>query len=161
MQTLDCPWKFLKMRAWKWICIREKKGKKQQKVSRTLFVFTWKNPNTEVYITWFSALAVTPPTGTPVFFPSKQTAKTHLFTSGPEPLESNHKQGSKTMHLTGIVNSIIKCKILYGINNKTSSPIYYNFDNVNFFSRITSTHSSTPWPCARKSCIPQWRIYFR
>ena len=36
-------------------------------------------------------------------------------------------------------------KTLYGINNKTSSPVYNNFYNVNFFNRVTSSHSSTLW----------------
>ena len=106
--------------------------------------------------TRFSALAGTPLIGTPVFFLSKQTAKTHFFTSEPEHLEPDHKQGSKTMLFsqkswTQIWNpKFCTVKIIKRFPQFTI--IFY----CQLFNRVTSSHSSTLWPCAHKSCIKQW-----
>ena len=61
--------------------------------------------------TRFSALAGTPLAGTPFYFLSKQTAKSHFSTSEPEHLEPDHKQGSKA--LLEYLNSNKKSKKLY------------------------------------------------
>ena len=43
VKTLDCPWKFSKKWAWKWISTREKNRKKSKKgLSRALLIFTEK-----------------------------------------------------------------------------------------------------------------------